>query len=243
MLRARFNKRFVILALPVAILTISGATFVGLTVHQSKRNARENACLGHLTMLGVALHSYHQKYRHFPPAFVTDGADHRLHSWRVLLLEFIDNDLFQQYKFSEPWDGPNNRRLSHRMPHCYRCPNSRHPETAHLTDYVVVVGEETAFPGSRSVSLTDIRADRSSTILVVEASGMRVPWMEPRDMVFREMSFVPNDDSQPSILSDDPGGPAVLMADGKKTRLRTVSSDAVKSMLKISAGGQVASVP
>ena len=35
-----------------------------------------------------------------------------MHSWRVLLLPYLDrSDLYKAYDFTEPWDGPNNRKL------------------------------------------------------------------------------------------------------------------------------------
>jgi ABC-type antimicrobial peptide transport system permease subunit len=40
-----------------------------------------------------------------------------MHSWRVLILPFLEADLvYRQYNFDEPWDGPNNRLLMAQMP-------------------------------------------------------------------------------------------------------------------------------
>ncbi|HEV3023824.1 MAG TPA: DUF1559 domain-containing protein, partial [Pirellulales bacterium] len=43
------------------------------------------------------------------PAFVADDEGKPMHSWRVLILPFIEQQpLYDQYDFSEPWNGPHN---------------------------------------------------------------------------------------------------------------------------------------
>jgi len=50
-----------------------------------------------------------------------------MHSWRVLLLPFLDQKpLFDQYRFDEPWDGPHNRKLVSQIQYAYRCPSHGH---------------------------------------------------------------------------------------------------------------------
>jgi hypothetical protein len=51
----------------------------------SPEAARRNACIKNLTLLGIALHNYHDKYKSFPPAYVADANGKPMHSWRILL--------------------------------------------------------------------------------------------------------------------------------------------------------------
>ncbi len=70
-----------------------------------------------LFQLRLALQSYSQDYGCFPPASVADKNGRPMHSWRVLILPYIGRpDLYQKYKFGEPWDGPNNRNLLNQRP-------------------------------------------------------------------------------------------------------------------------------
>src|SRR5262245_23505539 len=70
-----------------------------------------------LKQIGLALHAFHDVHQHLPPAFVTGPDNRPWHSWRVLLLPFIDQAaLYTRYKFDEPWDGPGNRTLLYEMP-------------------------------------------------------------------------------------------------------------------------------
>ena len=58
----------------------------------------------------AALQAYHQANGCFPPAYIADKNGKPMHSWRVLILPYLDyDDLYKAYDFSEPWDGPKNK--------------------------------------------------------------------------------------------------------------------------------------
>lgn len=120
-----------------------------------------------------------------PPAFVADETSRPAHSWRVLLLPYLDaGDLYDQYDFSEPWDGPNNHRLLDQRPRTYAL-HDRNEEPGSLTNYLVVVGPDTMWPGSQP---TD-EPFGGRKILIVENVGADVPWTEPRDLHLDTMNF------------------------------------------------------
>ena len=49
-----------------------------------------------------------------------------MHSWRVLILPYLDRpDLYAEYRFDEPWDGPNNIKLLQTMPKTYELPGDK----------------------------------------------------------------------------------------------------------------------
>lgn len=68
----------------------------------------------------MAVVNYESQYGSLPPAYVLGPDGRPWHSWRVLILEFFNSDLYEEYRFSEPWDGPNNRKLAERMPSLYK---------------------------------------------------------------------------------------------------------------------------
>jgi hypothetical protein len=53
--------------------------------------ARRVQCSNHLRQIGLALHNYHDFYGSLPPAFVADSHGKPIHSWRVLILPFMEN--------------------------------------------------------------------------------------------------------------------------------------------------------
>jgi hypothetical protein len=114
------------------------------------------------------------------------GADGQpLHSWRVLLLPYIEKRaLYDEFRLDEPWDSPHNIRLLERMPVTYAPPRykrSRYP--AHHTILHVFVGPGTAFEGPNGLRWRDFPDGQSSTLLVVEA-GDAVPWTKPEEIVY-----------------------------------------------------------
>lgn len=123
----------------------------------------------------------------------------RHRSWRVLLLPLLgEQELFDAYDFDEPWDGPNNRRLIDKMPSVYGCRWDDGRLKGH-TSYVVIVGPQTPFPGSRPRKISQITDGTSRTLMVVEMSGSEIPWTAPRDLNFDEMSFEIADTDAPSM--------------------------------------------
>lgn len=109
-----------------------------------------------------------------------------MHSWRVLLLPYFDSGkkLYEQYDFSEPWDGPNNRRLIAQRPDIYAL-HDRNREPGSVTNYLVVVGPETLWPGSEPTG----KPFGGHEILIIENVGADVQWTEPRDLNINTMNF------------------------------------------------------
>src|SRR6185436_12455473 len=112
-----------------------------------------------------------------------------MHSWRVLLLPFIDEqELYDQYHFDEPWNGPNNIKLLAHMPRIYACPSAEHDYGGRstITSYVAVVGPETAWPGTSRRTRATLNDGIAGTALVVECDQEKIPWLEPRDLEYNQ---------------------------------------------------------
>jgi hypothetical protein len=211
-------------------------------INNARRVAREGQCSGHLTQIGLALHNYHSVYGCFPPAYIADSRGRPMHSWRVLILPFMEQyGLYNAYNFGEPWDGPNNRKLANAKPMCYACPNGHdYGRQSTGTNYLAIVGPGTAFPGSRPTSLSEVRDGTSVTIMIAEVADPGVHWMEPRDLDTARMSFLINDPSRPSISSHDPRGPKFICVDGSRpVRDRALSPQTLKAMTTINGGEPV----
>ena len=165
-----------------------------------------------LNQLAWAMLNYHDAFGCLPPAYVADESGKPLHSWRVLILPFFNHrDLYEEYSFREPWDGPNNRKLADRMPKIFHCPSE--PESGTYTNLVVIRGPGTAFPDGQSTCFADFRDGQAETILAAEIANSSICWLEPRDLDVRQMSLSTNDESRPSISCSRPQGPYVVFAD------------------------------
>src|SRR5262245_15742705 len=96
----------------LAILIPFGCFFLLPIGRYSPEAARRMQCSNHLKQIGLALQNYHDTFGSFPPAYIADSKGQPIHSWRVLILPFIEQrQLYDKYRFDEPWDGPNNSNL------------------------------------------------------------------------------------------------------------------------------------
>ena len=160
---------------------------------------RRSLCKDNLHNITIALHNYHETYGTFPPAYIADKNGRPMHSWRVLILPQLEaKHLYDKYRFDEPWDGPNNRRLASEMPNFFHCPSA--PDGAPMTHYLVVVGPKTVFPGAESIRFRQVRDGTTKTLLVVEAPKKAVHWMKPDDIspeeFLRQMASAKGDGGQ-----------------------------------------------
>ncbi|MEZ6114117.1 MAG: DUF1559 domain-containing protein [Pirellulaceae bacterium] len=79
-------------------------------VQTAREAARRSQCSSNLKQIELALHNYHDTFKSFPPAYIADANGRPMHSWRVLILPFMEQrELYDQCRFDEPWDGPNNQ--------------------------------------------------------------------------------------------------------------------------------------
>lgn len=204
----------------------------------SREAARRSQCDNNLRQIGLAMQNYHDKYGCFPPAYTVDVKGRRLHSWRVLLLPFLEQEpLYRQLHLDEPWDNPLNSRIfSGVTPLCFRCPSDG--ENREDTNYVMIAGPRTISNGPNSGRRKDITDGDSKTILVVETCDMGIRWYEPRDLRVDEMSFRINDPEHYSIASRHPGGAKVAFADGQTEFLTDATDPCVVDALTTINGGE-----
>jgi type II secretory pathway pseudopilin PulG len=158
-------------------------------VSSAREAARRSQCQNNLKQIILALLNYESAYGRFPPAYVADASGKPVQSWRVLILPFLDERvLFQRYNANEPWNGPNNSKLAAEMPEVYRCPGQEVGTTTKSfeTHYFAIVAPETGWPGIAGRNIRQFSDGTAKTIMVIEATGLGVHWMEPRDVTLAE---------------------------------------------------------
>jgi hypothetical protein len=203
--------------------------------------SQRSQCKNNMKQIGLALHNYADMYGSFPPAYIADENGRPMHSWRVLILLFLDEaPLYSQYRFDEPWDGPNNSKLASTILAVFNCPSDDHGGTGNtstMTNYVAIVGPETAWPDGGAATIHDISDGTSSTLQVVEVANSGIHWMEPRDLHVVQMAPTVNAKAGQGISSRHTGGAHGLIADGAVRFVpERVSVDDLRAWLTAHAG-------
>ncbi|QDT01664.1 Serine/threonine-protein kinase PknF [Rubripirellula lacrimiformis] len=144
-----------------------------------------------LKMIGLAFHNFHSAHKQFPASVSiervgTHGVkkDDKIYpfSWRVAILPFIEEaDLFQQYRFNEPWDSESNLKLIDKMPAVYGDPSADPDLPTGHTSYQGIADGSGAMGQDTGTKIRDIRDGLSNTILVMKAESS-VPWTKPADL-------------------------------------------------------------
>lgn len=163
--------------------------------------AKRTQSMNNLKHLALAFHNYVSAHDRFPPAAVIGPDGKPWHSWRVLLLPYLEQGaLYETYDFSQPWDSPKNRAVAEKMPALFRDPAREGPADS-LTDYAAIVGERCLFqPGlvtmenaddfpacltrAKHGSFAQVTDGTSNTIMFATLDPSRkVPWTKPEDIV------------------------------------------------------------
>ncbi|MDZ7618474.1 MAG: DUF1559 domain-containing protein, partial [Patescibacteria group bacterium] len=130
---ARRGRWIVLVGCGIGLVVLGGVLWCAVDL--ARQAAIHSGCKCPLGSLHLAMHSYHAAYGHLPPAYLADKDGKPLHSWRVLILPYVEEQDLYDARFDEPWNGPNNIRLAHKMPKLYHCPSE--PDSDSTTNYVV----------------------------------------------------------------------------------------------------------
>jgi hypothetical protein len=207
---------------------------------QGRNAALARRSTANLNRIGMALLAYRSDHGSFPPAQWDDSTGQPIHSWRVLIQPYLDEEPQTPvltmpgivYSYAEPWNGPNNRLIDTLMPPCYSATGVLPPRSSE-THYVVVEGPGFVFNGTKTTRASDITDDPENTLLVIEVARTGITWMEPRD--FNETNLV-------KLVGPSGEGVWGLFADGSVRQLtgQSLKSDVLRDMLTISGGEAVA---
>lgn len=153
-----------------------------LPTHRTARETgRRTQCGLNLREIAVALRDYEQQHGTLPPAYTVDAQGKPLHSWRTLILPFLQRDeLYKSIDLTRPWDDPANAKAAATLLDVYSCPSTN--GMTNRTTYLAVVGPNCSFLPSEGRKLADISDSSAETLMVIEVgTEQAVPWMSPID--------------------------------------------------------------
>jgi hypothetical protein len=206
-------------AFSLLLVTAFAIFAIAAALRQVKTDGPYDHCSINLKMLCLGLAEYADQYGSLPPAFVADDEGKPMHSWRVLILPFIEQQpLYDQYDFSEPWNGPHNLRLATAAPAVFRCPDDQPlggPRNDRSTSYVAVVGPRELWRGTDPIGFDPHADDNDNTIMLVEVFNSGIDWLEPCDLSLADLSTPVNSKAPLGLSSRHRDGVHVLYANGR----------------------------
>jgi prepilin-type processing-associated H-X9-DG protein len=262
--RVETSERLVHLRADASVDLAEGVRLLVPAVANARAAARRTMSVNNLKQIALAFHNYHSAYNRFPAAVNHGGKNQSVpYSWRVAILPFIDQqELYSQYNFDEPWDGPNNRKLLDKMPAIYGYPGpDGAPSSRTNSAYFVFTGPSTVLSvgagqgaaaammaaARRKVTLPDppkggavpagpsimqVTDGTSNTILAVEAQR-EISWTKPEDI-----PFFPNG-PLPELGGFTPDGFNAAFADGSVRYLKKSIPPNLLKALITRDGGEV----
>jgi hypothetical protein len=201
----------------------------------------QSQSISNLKQIAKALNAYAADHGNYPPAVVKDNSGKPLHSWRVLILPYLNEEkLFNDINLTVGWDDPANAVMLRRMPTVYRHPNSARRGLSNQSGYYLVTGQGTLFPNTSSLGPSDIVDDPTQTILVIEAKPqlMSVSWAEPGDVDFANLkgNIGGNPDTEVGGMLDD--GVAMVTTDERGHFLESSTDPLILRSLITPRGGE-----
>ena len=145
--------------------------------------ALQTMCRNHLRQISLALNAYTAAHGTFPPTCTVDAEGRPLHSWRTLLLPYLEPEykqLYDRIDLSKPWDDPVNAEVFRNRVLPFQCPAlfAKNQETT----YLAVRMSDNKFHVPDVRTFTERAAGPPESLIIVEVDlAHAVPWMTPQD--------------------------------------------------------------
>ncbi len=177
------------------------------TVTRLQANRERTASMRNIERIAEALNAYALVHKSYPPPYTVDTSGRRMHSWRVLILPFLDqDDAYDSFNMDEPWDSAQNMQYAFSsMPNVYRHPSYQVNAGFNESAYYLVTGDGTLFPSKGPLGPDQVIDDPLKTILVLEASAPLTSgvWTEPIDIDFATVQGIGGTQNNVGGLLDD----------------------------------------
>lgn len=233
------NTGFVIAAIVIGggfLLLVCGGILAGLllpAVQAAREAARRMQCQNNMKQIVLAIYNYESVYKSLPPAYTVDATGKPLHSWRTLILPYMEQQaLYNSIDLNKPWDDPVNAALNTVRIPSYSCPSTT-IAGSELTCYQLIDDRTAMIYGAEFRKLSEVTDGTSNTLLVVEScEADAVPWMKPQDLK-------PQNYLNPTTRTNHAGGSNTAMGDGSVKFMSSTINPQVFSAMLSRDGGEV----
>ena len=202
-------------------------------VQQARVAAERVDTMNKSRIISLALQNYHDTHGKYPPAYLTDDSGNRLHSWRTMLLPYMEmNNIRAEIDMDQPWDATENAPFRNLEIPTYQSSRGERV-VAGATNFVAVVGPGTVFDPDRINEIASIRDGTVNTAIFIELPSSEIQWMEPQDVSIEEAIEIVKNNPYPT-------GVIVGMADGTATVLpKDMPAEDIRNLFLIADGNVV----
>jgi hypothetical protein len=181
----------------VIVLTFAGVAaavcLLGASIRNACKAARQSRAYGRLYQMSFALQMYEDANGQLPPLWQRDGRGRSLHSWRVMLLPYLEaRDDFKKLDLAKPWNSePNCTVLRSSQAWGYFAGEDRyfaggnlpHPHTISI---LALVGRDSVWNAETGIPKANTAACSDRILLIHVPHSDIEPW-EPRDITEEEL--------------------------------------------------------
>jgi prepilin-type processing-associated H-X9-DG protein len=164
------------------IIAMLMALILPLIQKNNTSTPQPRECKRNLRQISMALHHYAvANHGEFPPACTVDSAGRPLHSWRTLILPYLERrDIYERIDLTKPWNHPANSAIFSVPVRTFQCPSSDTP--TNRTTYLAVVTPNSFLRATESRHIGKGEGNWGSAIMVIDVDASQaVPWMSPQD--------------------------------------------------------------
>lgn len=165
----------------IVVLLVAALLILPSNSRTGGRAGIRTQALNNIRNVSLAAFQYSIDHGQLPPAQTVDSEGHPLHSWRTLLLPYLDEQaLYDSLNLTKPWDDPVNQHAWDRMPEVYQAPG--HDLGVGMTAICAPVGSDHCFQRTIGRNRSDFSCPALQIIMLVQVSEKTaVHWMEPKD--------------------------------------------------------------
>jgi prepilin-type processing-associated H-X9-DG protein len=177
---ARWGVRLIEMLAVVGVICVLVALLLPAT-RGSGEAARRIHCSNNLKQIALALRLYADEFGALPPAATVDANGNPLHSWRTLILPYLEQKrLYEKIDLAKPWDDPANAAAFESAVPFYCCLSADAPPTH--TTYLAVAALGGCFRPNEPRTLSEITDGHGQVLMVIESpADDHVHWMSPTD--------------------------------------------------------------